>query len=69
MSVVYRPATRGLLHEHPYFLEKSLLCRFLVMDGRRTTSPSKSLLICIWQPNLDLRAKSAPSSQSSSGEN
>lgn len=50
---------------------KSLACKFRVILGRRTRSPSKSLVIWTWQPNLEVsvnpKARSSMSFSSSSG--
>jgi len=44
---------RTFKKNYPFF-EKSLDCKFLVMDGSLTTNPSISLLILTWHPNRDL---------------
>lgn len=54
-----------------YFDSKSLAWRFRVMDGNRTTSPSRSLVMITWQPNREVsvspKARSNMSFSSSDG--
>lgn len=54
-----------------HFCSKSLACKFLVMDGSRTTMPSRSLLIGTWHPKRDVscnpKARSSMSFSSSDG--
>lgn len=42
------------LSHHYDFFEKSLLCRFRVILGSRTVSPSISFAIFTWHPSRDL---------------
>lgn len=60
-----------LFYSRPYFDSKSLACKFLVIDGNLTRSPSKSLVILTWQPSLEVsvrpKARSSMSFSSSSG--